>query len=145
MEILRGDIFMVERSIESSGHEQFGGRPAVIVSNNTGNHFSNCVEVVFLTTAQKKPMPTHVSIIGKLPSTALCESVTTISKEKLGDYIRSCTDNEMKQIDEAIMVSLGLSSPECECESSCSDVNAAEVERDLYKKLYEQLLERMFN
>ena len=146
MDILRGDIFMVERSFETSGHEQFDGRPAVVVSNNTGNHFSNCVEVVFLTTAHKKPLPTHVNIMGKLPSTALCEAVTTISKERLGEYIRSCTEYEMEQIDKALMVSLALTADESDEPVECdTDIVKLQTERDLYKKLYEQMLERVFN
>ena len=43
-----------------------GGRPAVIVSNDVCNEHSRVVEVVFLTTKEKPPLPTHVKINSKL-------------------------------------------------------------------------------
>ena len=112
MEIRRGDIYNVQNGGRFSGGTTISGfRPAVIVSNNTGNHFSNCVEVVYLTTQDKKPLPTHAPVMGKVPSTALCEQINTVGKDKLGEYIRTCSAEEMQQIDAALMVSLGLTPP----------------------------------
>lgn len=108
MEVYRGDIFFIQKYGEVAGSEQEAGRPAVIVSNNTGNHYSNILEVVYLITKHKKPMPTHVEIMCQVPSTALCEQISNVSKERLGEYIRSCTDEEMQRIDEALMISLGI-------------------------------------
>ena len=108
MEIYRGDIFFVRKGGKIVGSEQGENRPCVIVSNNTGNYHSSIVEVVPLTTAEKKPLPTHVEVMCHVPSTALCECIQNVSKERLGEYIRSCTDAEMDAIDKALMVSLGL-------------------------------------
>ena len=108
MEYLRGDIFYVHKSAPTTGCEQDAGRPAIIVSNDIGNKHSSNVEVVFLTTQEKNPLPTHVNIICKVPSVALCEQVFTVSKDRLGDLIRTCTAGEMKEIDNALMISLGL-------------------------------------
>lgn len=108
MEVLRGDIYFVKSFAKAIGSEQTEDRPAVIVSNDTGNHFSNICEVVYLTTKEKKPLPTHVEIMGRVPSTALCEQVHSVSKERLVEYIKTCTDAEMKAIDQALLVSLGL-------------------------------------
>ena len=108
MEYLRGDIFYVHKSTPVTGSEQDAGRPAIIVSNDIGNKHSSNVEVVFLTTQEKNPLPTHVNIICKVPSVALCEQVFTVSKDRLGDLIRTCTAGEMKEIDNALMISLGL-------------------------------------
>lgn len=165
MEIFRGDIYMVEKS-PTTGCEIQAGRPAVIVSNNIGNHFSQTVEVVYLTTAQKKPLPTHVDVLCKVPSTALCESVSTVSKERLGEYIKTCSDAEMKWIDQALKVSLALNDTSEEVEKLqmllddavrkndmlCDELQAMEsnpellkvqTERDLYKTLYEQMLDKV--
>lgn len=190
MRILRGDIFYIKKSGFVTGSEQESGRPAIIVSNDVGNEHSGNVEVVYLTTQEKTHLPTHVEVICQLPSTALCEAVVTVSKERLGNYIRSCTDEEMQQIDTALMISLGLnhgnipdtSSLEMELkdlkliceeqkrmigkyESENTDLLAKvevlenqplfpedydpheatvlKTERDLYKKQYEALLERL--
>lgn len=106
----RGDIFFVTEGAYT-GSEQNGGRPGVIVSNDVGNKHSPCVEVVFLTSREKKPMPTHVEVLCKVPSTALCENIQTVSKERLVSFIRSCTTSEMKNIDHALLCSLGLHAP----------------------------------
>lgn len=113
IEVRRGDIFEVLAGGRFNGGTTISGfRPAVIVSNNTGNHFSNCVEIVYLTSQDKKPLPTHARIMCRVPSTALCEQVATVGKEKLGAYIRTCNDAEMRAIDAALLVSLGLTAPE---------------------------------
>lgn len=112
MEYYRGDIFYVRKHpLGTCGSEQDAGRPAVIVSNNKGNKFSYQVEIVYLTTAEKKPMPTHVPVMCDMPSIALCESVFTVDKTRLGEYIRCCSQQEMAGIDKALMISLGLETP----------------------------------
>ena len=96
-------------------------------------------------------MPTHVSVICKVPSTALCENIQTVSKERLGTFIRACSDNEMREIDNALLCSLGITIPEVEREleefdnfpPSTEQISVAEIERNLYKSLYEQLLDKM--
>lgn len=109
-EYCRGDIFFITEGTYT-GSEQSGGRPGVIVSNDLGNKHSPNVEVVFLTSREKKPMPTHVKVLCKVPSTALCENIQTVSKERLDTFIRSCTTSEMKNIDHALLYSLGLHAP----------------------------------
>ena len=57
----RGEIFFINEG-ESSGSEQGGARPGIIVSNDIGNKHAPIVEVVYLTSREKKLMPTHVRI-----------------------------------------------------------------------------------
>jgi len=111
LEVYRGDIFYIAAG-SYVGSEQKSGRPGIIVSNDTANKHSPNVEVVFLTSQEKKPLPTHVEVICKVPSTALCENIQTVSKERLGDFVKSCTTSEMKKIDEALLLSLGIEAPE---------------------------------
>lgn len=109
-EIYRGDIFYITQG-SYVGSEQKSGRPGVIVSNDLANKHSPNVEVVFLTSQEKKALPTHVEVIARVPSTALCENIQTVSKERLSDFIRSCTTSEMKAIDKALLHSLGIEAP----------------------------------
>lgn len=197
MEVCRGDIFEVRNFARVNGCEQTANRPAVIVSNDTGNHFSSMCEVVYLTTQEKKPLPTHVEVLARVPSTALCEQITSVSQERLCDYIRSCSEEEMQAIDRALMISLGLNEQPNEqvvetasmmddlkmklegAERKLDELNAenakllldngdlkeklqnaqkqipvfpeeiekallkAETQRDMYKDLYEQMLDKM--
>lgn len=117
MEIYRGDIFYIEDNYRTEGSEQRPGRPALVVSNNTGNYHSDIVSIVWLTTAEKKDLPTHCKILCKTLSTAICEQVVTISQNRLGEYIRTVTEKEMKAIDKCLMIALGLK-PDVTCNES---------------------------
>lgn len=139
-ECYRGDIFFIHEDAYV-GSEQKAGRPDIIVSNDTNNKYSPNVEIVFLTSQEKKPLPTHVEVVAKLPSTALCENVHTVSKERLGDFIRMCSTAEMTKIEEALYLSLGLTAPESNKAAQYSV--ELEAERNVYKQLYENLLDRV--
>lgn len=104
----RGEIFFINEG-ESSGSEQGGARPGIIVSNDVGNKHAPIVEVVYLTSREKKLMPTHVKIKSSpIPSIALCEQIETVYKKRIGKYLAKVTMDEMKRIDKALAVSIGL-------------------------------------
>lgn len=107
--IYRGQIYYIHPQ-EVVGSEQEGGRPAVIVSNNVCNEHSRVVEVVFLTTKEKPPLPTHVEICStNRPSTALCEQIESIDKSRIGKYINQVSESEMLRLEKAMMLSLQIS------------------------------------
>ena len=108
MNISRGDICYIQSNF-SSGSEQWGGRPAVIVSNEANNQFSPTVEVVYLTTRPKNDLPTHVTIrSAPRESIALCEQISTVALERVGAYAGHVTDAEMAQLEIAMMISLDI-------------------------------------
>lgn len=112
-EIYRGDIFYIEPYNQTEGSEQRAGRPAIVVSNDMCNNYSPVVEVVYLTTQPKNDLPTHVVIRSSTrESTALCEQVTSVSKDRIGDRIASLTDDELLRVNIALMVSLALEAGE---------------------------------
>ena len=108
--IARGEVYYITQRPDTIGSEQKSGRPAVIVSNDMNNEFSPCVEVCYLTLQEKKPLPTHVFVDrgACINSTVLCEQVTCIAKERVGDYMCTLPDDIMDDVDTAIVVSLGL-------------------------------------
>lgn len=106
--VYRGEIYYIHET-EVSGNEQAGGRPGIIISNDVGNEHSPVVIVVYLTTREKKPLPTHVKInTAEKPSTALCEQIETVYKGRIGKYIGQITDTEQKNLDKALAVSVGI-------------------------------------
>lgn len=123
MNVYKGEIFYIKKGGRVTGSEQFAERPAVVVSNDIGNVHSNAIEVVYLTSQSKKELPTHAKVMCSVPSTALCEQIHTVSKERLGSYIRTCTEKEMNDIDAALMISLGLNGEDK------AQNNSAEVEQ----------------
>lgn len=94
----------------TNGSEQFADRPAVVVSNDENNKHSGVIEVVYMTTQPKADLPTHVTVrsTGRL-STVLCEQVSSVSTDRVNNYIGQVSEQEMKNIDIALMISLQLS------------------------------------
>ena len=159
MTVRRGEIYYIERSplTPETGVEQQAGRPGIIVSNDIGNEHSEFAEVVYLTTKTKKPLPTHVTIKTSASSIALCEQVHSVSKTRIGGVIRDCTEEEMKKIDKALMISLGLDS-ETKATADTAytkpftipipaedavNLLRLETERNIYKNMYESLLDKV--
>lgn len=90
-------------------HIQKGMRPVLIISNDTGNKFSETLQVIPLTSAEKITLPTHCSLyINKVKNTFLCEQAKTINKSDLTAYMISLDNKEMEMVEECIQVALGL-------------------------------------
>lgn len=107
----RGEIYYIAPIVQR-GSEQKGGRPAIIVSNDKCNDYSSVIEVVYLTTKEKSDLPTHVTIrSSERESTALCEQITPVAKERVGDYKGKLTDTEMLNVEIAILIGLGIDMP----------------------------------
>lgn len=107
----RGDIYWIDQN-EYKQQGKFtmnAGRPAVIVSSREAHGNGITYEVVFLTTNPRFDAATHCTIrSSKKVSTALCEQVTTISREQIGAHLGTCSPEEMATIETCIMISLGL-------------------------------------
>ena len=143
MEVYRGDIFYVKSNRKDTVKETKGS-PAVVVSNNKGNENSNFVEIVYLTADERNLIPTHVNAMCKVPSVALCERISNVSKDRLEEYIRSCTDDEMRRIDEALMLSLGVEvSGGNTTEEAEETINALKLELVETKKIGEELKRKL--
>ena len=83
---------------------------------------------------------THAEVLCKIPSTTLCETIYTVNKDRLGDFVRTCTDKEMEGVNAGILCSLGIAAPVVDGEPVDNSVT---VERNLYKHLYEDLLNKV--
>lgn len=147
----RGEIYYIYRR-DTLGSEIAKARPAVIISNDTLNATSEVVEVIYLTTQPKKEMPTHVLINATgCPSTALCEQIDTVSVQLIGDYCGLCTEEELRDIDLALLRSLGIEpmehsevEPEKISEGErwlMEELGKMKAERDRYAKILDVLLE----
>ncbi len=104
MQIFRGDIYFVKKRFDTDTQEA----PAIVVSNNISNNMNKAVTVVWLSQHPEQDAPTHVPVVCKTLSTAMCEKVSTVNKNRIGNLIRSCTDAEMQQIDNALVLAFGL-------------------------------------
>lgn len=105
----RGEIYYIH-SFPTCGSEQRSGRPAIIVSNNENNTHSEVIEVCYLTLKEKNPLPTHVFIDRGpcLNSTILCEQITSVSVDRIGDYMCRIPEHLEEALNLALMTSLAL-------------------------------------
>lgn len=106
--IKRGDIFYADFP-GSDGHVQgFGRRPWLVVQNNKGNAFSQVTIVVPITKKYKRPLPVHVKIHGEqISGTVLCEQIRAVDNKQF-KAVEHLSDEDMKKVDEALAISLGL-------------------------------------
>ena len=107
----RGEIYYADLS-PVIGSEQGGYRPVVILQNNRGNKHSTTVVVASITSRLgKHKIPTHVkmnSVRVEKHSIALLEQIRTIDKSRIKQYIGNATKAEMKEIEAALLISVGI-------------------------------------
>jgi len=112
-EIKRGEIYYADLS-PVVGSEQGGIRPIVVLQNDIGNKYSPTVIVAAITSQiNKARIPTHIelsSINYSLPkdSVVLLEQIRTIDKTRLKQKISTLDNLKMKEINRAILISLGF-------------------------------------
>lgn len=98
------------------GSEQGGVRPVLIVQNEIGNRHSPTVIAAAITSRlDKTRLPTHINIraadtgLAK-DSVVLLEQIRTLDKHRLRERAGQITAADQKRVDQALDVSLGLSS-----------------------------------
>lgn len=138
MKINRGDVWYVEKKNDTTGHEQWSGRPAVVVSSEEANR-DGTVEVVYLTTKPKPHRETHVAVFAcNKFSTAICEQISTVDKRRLQRKNGKVCKGEMERIERAIAISLGISPVEAEEKETLQEQKS---ETEFWKLKYETAME----
>ena len=113
--IKRGDIYYADLS-PVVGSEQGGIRPVLIVQNNVGNRYSPTVIAAAITSQiNKAKMPTHITVGAPnygltKDSIILTEQIRTLDKHRLRERAGQITPADQKRVDQALDVSLGLTS-----------------------------------
>ena len=113
----RGDIYLVDLGT-NIGSEQGGCRPVLLVQNDIGNHFGPTLIVAPVSSRywKKSKQPTHTLIEGiqnlSSPSVVLTEQLLTIDKVRVMKYLGKVPEDQMQNVNTAVMVSLGLKQPD---------------------------------
>lgn len=104
----RGDVYWVNFQSVAEG-EIKKKRPAVIVSNNAANKHLNRIQVVPLTSNVKKLYPSEAYVtVRKRQAKAMADQIATVSKKRLLDRMSTVSKAELKGIERALKVQLGI-------------------------------------
>ena len=98
----RGDIFFTHFGA-STGSEQHGDRPAVILQNDVGNYHSPTLIVATMTSKAEKKVnqPTHCLLENaglNMPSVVQAEQIFTIDKSRALKYLGHLTPEMIRSI-----------------------------------------------
>jgi len=114
--IRRGEIYFAQLN-PVQGSEQGGCRPVLIVQNDIGNTYSPTTIVLAITSQiDKARLPTHVTLSKnesglERDSIILAEQLRTIDKNRLKDKVTVLSEMQMRKIERAMAVSIGLIKP----------------------------------
>ena len=104
MEVHRGEVFYADLS-PVVGSEQGGVRPVLIIQNDIGNRHSPTVIAAAITT--------HIGVRANRcglakDSIVLTEQIRTLDKRRLRERAGRIPEDDMRRVDEALGVSMGL-------------------------------------
>ena len=113
----RGDIYLANLN-PRKGSEQGGTRPVLVLSNDIGNYYSTLIIIAPITTQLKKTkQPTHVfldNVRGLNSRSMIClEQIHAIDKLRIMKYLGRINKEQMQEIEDATLKSLGMTMPEC--------------------------------
>ena len=107
-QIKRGEVWWVSFD-PSVGGEIRKTRPVIVVSNNAANAVLNRLVLVPLTSRTDKVYPSEVLVhVEGKEAKAMANQITTSSKERLGSRIGALSAHDLKAVEGAILLHLGI-------------------------------------
>ena len=108
----RGEVWLADLN-PTRGHEQAGRRPVLVVSEDRFNQGPAELVIVLPLTSTLRPIPTHLPVHPpegglKNSSAILCDSVRSISRERLVKPWGSVTDSTLEQVEDCLRILMGL-------------------------------------
>lgn len=113
LQVRRGEVWLADMSY-GIGSEQTGlCRYVLCIQSDIGNRYSPTIIAATITSqVHKAKLPTHVEIpLGNglpKPSLITLEQIRSIDKFRLIERVTKLDDTYMKQVDQALMISVGL-------------------------------------
>lgn len=142
--INRGDLYYADiEDKEAIGSEQTGIRPVVILQNELGNFFSPTVIIAPITSRHKAKLPTHILLKKdkkrlEKDSIILAEQIKTIDKERLIHYVGKLNSDEIKKLNNALIIALEINIEEIKDIYNNNNINRIVENKNLYKSAKEK-------
>lgn len=89
-------------------HYKCKNSPAVVVSATEVIEETGCAQVAWLTNKEENSSSTHAKVMCMTPSVAICEKLSFAYLDRFGEYIRTCTEKEIQDIDNAMLATFGI-------------------------------------
>jgi mRNA interferase MazF len=105
--LIRGEVFRLPAPRGARGHEQRGARYAVIVQADEFLGLSTVLVAPTSTSARAASFRPTVALAGE-DTRILVEQTTVVDPQRLGGSAGRLDANEMRAVDEALMLVLGL-------------------------------------
>ncbi|HEX5483972.1 MAG TPA: type II toxin-antitoxin system PemK/MazF family toxin [Terriglobia bacterium] len=106
--VKRGEVWWVSFD-PSVGGEIRKTRPAVVISNNAANTVLNRIVVVPLTSRTNRVFPGEVLVQAEgKEAKAMADQIMSASKERLRSRMCSLSPSDLKSVEEAILLHLGI-------------------------------------
>lgn len=110
MEILRGDVYWINfNETHPQGGEIKKKRPAVVISNDLANQYSNRVQVIPVSSNISKLYPCEAVItVKKAENKAMVDQIMTVSKERLAGKVCTLSAKDLEIIAEVMRIHFKL-------------------------------------
>ncbi|MBN1445740.1 MAG: type II toxin-antitoxin system PemK/MazF family toxin [Candidatus Omnitrophica bacterium] len=109
----RGEIWLV--ALEPvKGHEIDKTRPAVIISNDTNNEFSDTVTILPITSSITKVYPFETLLESgttaglTVKSKVKCNQIRTVDKERMVKYMGYLSGEKLRQVEKSLLTHLEI-------------------------------------
>ena len=104
---MRGEVYRLRSPRDRRGHEQSGSRYGVVVQSDS-LVLSTWLVAPTSTSALAASFRPEVEVLGRRTQ-VLAEQTAAVDPQRLGDRVGRLTNDEMRQVDAALRLVLGLS------------------------------------